>query len=235
MGALQRKYFEIRGLIDFAQFVRDPLNTERIFKMNLHLQKSASPELIEKMLANIFNDPQMEADFQNGYWPQMPTFDECAQMPDGSFGREYASFIERWNLDKDLFPKPILDQRNTYLLSRVYQAHDAWHVLTGYTTSLEDEMALQAFGVAQYRQPLSLLIMSGGVIHLLKTRPEKAEPLLEKISEGFTRGRQAKNLLTARSLEMMALPLEEVRAALRIPQIVTAGLESLRLTADNRT
>jgi ubiquinone biosynthesis protein Coq4 len=214
MTALQRKYFEFRGLIDFAKFVRDPLDTERIFKMNLHLQKSASAELIDKMLANIFNDPQMEADFQCGYWPNMPTFEECEKMPEGSFGREYANFVDRWNLDKDLFPKPILDERQTYLLSRVYQAHDAWHVLTGYTTSLEDEMALQAFGVAQYRQPLSLLIMSGGVIHLLKTRPEKAEPLLEKISEGFRRGKKAGSLLTARILEKMERPLEEVRSEL---------------------
>lgn len=219
MGALRqlhRKYSGVRGLFDFMSLVRDPQDTTRIFALNRHLKDSKQPEWLEKMLASVYADPDMNKAFTLHYWPRLPEFEEMQNLPEGSFGREYATFVIRNNLDKDLFPAPVFSDKTDYLTSRIYQAHDFWHVLTGYTTAIEDELALQAFGVAQYHQPLSALIVSGGLLHILRENPENAELALEKISEGFTRGRRAKNLLTSNVLEKLGEPLIEVRAELNL-------------------
>jgi ubiquinone biosynthesis protein Coq4 len=146
----------------------------------------------------------------------MPSIAQLKAMPDASFGNEFAKFFEKWNLDPDFYPEPKLNTPSDYLLSRVYQAHDAWHVLTGYTPSVTDELALQAFGVAQYQQPISTLIITGGLLHLLNKDPESGVEALAAVTRGYERGKKAMNLFTTPVLERFADPIDDVRRDLNI-------------------
>lgn len=213
---IERKYLRMKGRVDFLRLIKNPSNTENIIRMGESLRKGAPPEQVKMFMEKIYDNPQLENAFQEKYWPHMPTFTEMEQMPEGSFGHEFTLFIKKWNLDKDVFPVANFDRREEYLTSRIYQAHDAWHVLTGYTPNVSDELALQAFGVGQYKQPISMLIISGGFIHILETEPERCDEVLATVTEGFTRGKAAKNLLTERVLERLADPIEEVRRDLGI-------------------
>ncbi len=211
---MERKYYGWKGRLNFLRIVRDPNDTPAVLRMNAALQKSTSPEVVMRFMERAYADPKLEAAFAANYWPALPEFPVLEAMAPGTFGRALADFINKWNLDKDLFPPPNFSSRPDYLLSRVYQAHDAWHVLTGYDPVVEDELALQAFGVGQYKQPLSLLLVSGGLLHILDTMPERAEDALAAVAKGFERGRRAKNLLTEPVLERMGDPLECVRREL---------------------
>jgi len=187
--------------------------------MNESLRKSSTPEQIAQLMDVAYQDPVLCDAYERRYWPQIPGFHELWAMPDESFGRQYADFILRYNLDVDVFPQPVFSSRPEYLLSRIYQAHDAWHVLTGYTPAIEDELALQAFGAGQYHQPISVLIVAGGLMHILKCDPEKGEAALRAVSLGYERGRLARNLLTHPVLERMAEPLDLVRSDLGLSAV----------------
>lgn len=214
MGALnlvERKFFELKGRMGFWKLIRNPGDTPTIFQMNQDLKRGSPPERIAKLMEIAYRDERLEEAFNRQYWPEVPPFEVMERMPEGSFGRAYADFLKLYKLDRDLFPKPNFKSRPDYLLSRVYQAHDFWHVLTGYSSEIKDELALQAFGVGQYRQPISLLIISGGLIHILGKEPERAEEILTSICDGFERGKRAKHLLAEPVLERLMDPLEEVR------------------------
>jgi ubiquinone biosynthesis protein COQ4 len=219
MGALNsmgRKYHEVVANLNFFQVIKDPRNTEAIFRMNEAFKHSRTPEFIEKLLEHVYANPKIETAYQEHYWPEVPSFSELETFPEGSFGHELSLFIKKYGLVEDFYPAAKMESRQDYLLSRIYQSHDAWHVLTGYDTSVEQELALQAFGVGQYGQALSALIISGGLIHLLKEHPEKSQEYLGLIVQGFERGERARKLLAEPVLERLREPLALVRQDLNI-------------------
>lgn len=213
-----RRFYGVKAKYDFFKFVKNPTNTLGIFEMTSSFQKATHPDMIRSLLVPLLENTQIEEDYESNYWPKLPTLAELKQFPEKSFGREAAIFFDRWNLDPDLFPEPDFSAPQNYITSRVYQAHDFWHVLTGYDTTLENELALQAFGIGQYKLPISLAIIAGGIMNLLQKSPEKAFDILTLISEGFMRGKRARNLLTAGLLERLPDPLSEVRQELDIQE-----------------
>jgi ubiquinone biosynthesis protein Coq4 len=213
---IERSYYKYRGQAKFLGLVKNPQDTQSIFEMNNYVKLSQPPEQIARLMSKVYSNPLMQQAYEEKYWPEMPTMQELKSMPEGSFGKEFANFFEKWNLDLEFYPEPHLDTPQDYLLSRVYQAHDAWHVLTGYTPGIADELALQAFGVAQYEQPISTLIITGGLMHFLQNDPESAVEALAKITKGYERGKKAANLLTSPVLERFAEPLDVVRRDLNI-------------------
>src|SRR4051812_14102384 len=112
MLALKRKYHDIKGRIDFLNLVRDPNDTHRIFRMNASLKRATPPETIELFMKRAYSEPRLEAQFESGYWPAVPTLAELEAMPAESFGRAFAAFLRKWNLDPGLFPKANLSTRS---------------------------------------------------------------------------------------------------------------------------
>lgn len=211
MGALKRALYRTKAQLSFLHLIKDPTDTPGIFRMTKSFQQSATPEILERMVGLLMKDEALQEAWQQRYWVQIPKLSELRRYPEGSFGREAAAFFDRWNLDSDLFPDPNFETTQDYITSRFYQAHDFWHVLTGYTPELVDELALQAFGVAQYRQAVGLVIIAGGSMHILQKHPERADEILRAISEGFHRGQQCQPLLSVPVLERLNEPLEQVR------------------------
>ena len=141
-------------------------------------------------LARTIN-PQIQPDR-----PVTINLESSRQLPDGTLGREVARFI-----DENHFA-PITEG------DLIQRTHDIWHVLTGLSPSIEDELMLQAFTRAQVFRPSSTVFVLYGLI----TRQIEVGEAIASIK----RGRQAKRL-TQWSLETdWEKPLEEVRLKLGI-------------------
>jgi len=93
----------------------------------------------------------------------------------------------------------------------IYQEHDLWHALFGYGTDVEGELAVQAFGLAQYQSPVALALIAGGLIHLLGKSPQRAMNAFRNIHEMYALGKRAPFLLGVRLHELFPKPLAEVR------------------------
>jgi ubiquinone biosynthesis protein COQ4 len=82
------------------------------------------------------------------------------RLPDGTLGREYVRFLQSNKITPEAFERPpqLGDPRLSYLVTRLRQTHDLWHVVTGYPADVRGELLLQAFTYAQLRTPGSALI-----------------------------------------------------------------------------
>ncbi len=206
-----RKFYSVKAKYHFLRFMQDPTKTEDIFHMTKAYQKSSEPERVEALLKPLLSIPELRKAYETRYWYQVPALEELNQYPAGSFGKAAADFFNQGGLDIDFYPEPDFSSAESYFTSRVYQAHDFWHVLTGYDTSLEGEIAIQAFMTGQNCMPLSVVIIAGALTHFIENHPEKATSIMRTITEAFHLGERSKNLMAVPVLERLKEPLEQVR------------------------
>ena len=142
-------------------------------------------------------------------------FAALAALPADTLGGAFARHLKDNNLDPDLFQAPPgLPESVAYVVQRVRQTHDLWHVLTGYATDIPGELALQAFYYGLIGLPSSLLISLFGTLRY--TRKFRQTSLLRAVRNGYQRGRQAAFLPTIRWEDFWQQPLAEVRRRVRI-------------------
>lgn len=141
--------------------------------------------------------------------------DALRALPDGTLGREYMRFLDDNGITPDAFEElpDVGDSRAGYVMLRLRQTHDLWHVLTGYTPDVRGELLLQAFTYAQTRAPSALLIAMFGTVRWAFKWPEQTKAL----REAFERGKRTDFLPTFRWEEHWATPLTELRALLECP------------------
>jgi ubiquinone biosynthesis protein COQ4 len=113
-------------------------------------------------------------------------FEALASLPKSTLGREYADFLRT----RGISPKPFEvapnapDERMSYLVLRIRQTHDVWHVLTGHETDVPGELYLQAFTYAQMRVPLSFVLVLTGSLRWGWRQPGYFKNLLASYRAG---------------------------------------------------
>ena len=94
--------------------------------------------------------------------------------PGTTLGGAFARFLDRNRLDYQLTRQPTPYTRDpdaAWLLHRLRQSHDLWHVLVGLGVRGHEEVLIHAFSLGQTGMPSSILIAAlGGVKHLLLER-----------------------------------------------------------------
>jgi ubiquinone biosynthesis protein COQ4 len=146
-------------------------------------------------------------------------------MPEGSFGRAYAAFMDEAGLSPEGLveadevatandPDAVqLDPDRQWVSDRLRETHDLWHVLTGYGRDEAGEAANLAFSFGQVTNPgLALMVVAAGFLG-------PWEPSLgwqRYLLTAFLRGWNASDLVLARYEELLPLPLAEVRRRLGI-------------------
>jgi ubiquinone biosynthesis protein COQ4 len=136
-------------------------------------------------------------------------------LPDGTLGREYARFLDDNGITPDAFESlpEVGDDRAAYVMLRMRQTHDLWHVLTGYTPDVRGEVLLQAFSYSQTRAPSALIIALFGTVRWAFQWPQQSRAL----REAFARGERTGFLPTFRWEEHWSTPVSELRARLSCP------------------
>jgi ubiquinone biosynthesis protein Coq4 len=169
----------------------------------------------------------LEAQF---FAPQI-TLEELEAMPEGTVGRGYYDFVTENGLEKNLATNyemlhdfmaksGQLDRMPDdlkYAIIRGFQIHDLLHVVTGYTPSGLDELALQAFCLAQLQFPYFGIWMSTTTTRMTFLQPEAIVPVMDAITGGWQLGRSVSNLQFERWEETFHEPLATVRPRYGLP------------------
>jgi len=185
---------------------------------------------IERYLEKLQATPGAKEFLAERYFAAPLTLEELGAMPEGSVGRRYHAFLTDNQLEKNLATnyKMLHDalaaagqldrmpEALKYAIIRGFQIHDLLHVITGYTASGLDELALQAFCLAQLQFPYFGMWMATTTSRMTFLQPEAIVPVMDAISSGWQFGREVENLQFAKWEELLEEPVDEVRARYRV-------------------
>jgi ubiquinone biosynthesis protein COQ4 len=144
-------------------------------------------------------------------------FDALRRLPEGTLGREYTRFLDDNGITPDAFEKMpnVGDERAAWIMLRMRQTHDLWHVLTGYAPDVRGEVLLQAFTYAQLHIPSAFVLALFGSIRWTGLgRQHRAD-----LGLAYRRGKATRFLPTMRWEEHWTTPVSELREMLACPAI----------------
>jgi ubiquinone biosynthesis protein Coq4 len=165
--------------------------------------------------------PAVEARLEavRGYLPPI-RMEALRQLPDGSFGREYARHMDDCKLQpfevSERVEREVIE-RNVFA-ARYAVTHDIFHLLLGFDTTWAGEMGVLAFAAAQgYSRALRVSLVAATVLYPLFS-PRMARRTWRNLRRGWRLGKQAGFLLGQRFEEQWERPLTEVRRGLGLPE-----------------
>ena len=134
-----------RAFTALGRVLADPTRTDEVLEFTTYINSTSRKDRIEQFYGN--------PDFQRLYATHAAIdsrldLDALAALPSDTLGYAYAHFLRDRGLTPDVFdgsPAGVTDVRTAYVMQRMRQSHDLWHVVTGYDTDAGSEVALQAF------------------------------------------------------------------------------------------
>lgn len=206
----------------FRELVRDKENTRVVFDIFEALPWTGLPAAVERLLATPAGRALRSAE------PSLPGLldDHAAlrRMPAGSLAHAYCDFMEREGLTAqglvDEFEafrqgRDRFDDGVQWYVDRMRDTHDLQHVLTGYGRDALGEQCVLAFSYSQQPSLGYLFIAYAGGVEISRQVNSKA-PVLRAIREGQKLGRACPRLVEQSVLQLLPLPLDEVRRHLSI-------------------
>jgi len=204
-----------RALRTLVKILKDPTQTELVLEFSNLINASGNrDDRLDFFLA----DPR-GADLyarRRALDSRTIDLDALAALPAGTLGHAYATFMRRHGLTPDVFdgaPADVRDPRASYVIQRMRQTHDLWHVATNAETDPAGEIALQAFTFAQVHAPSSAILAITGTLRSLRKHPR----VLRDVRRLFELGRAAQPLPLFAWEDHWATPLAEVRRLLGLP------------------
>ena len=165
------------------------------------MQKVITPSLHARRVQNFFHLIDRFAKATGASVSQIVEIEKLRSLPDGSFGRGWADFLDRNNL------QPLTTG------TRRKQLHDGIHVLTGYGSDPIGEAEVQAFILGAKFGFLNLLIGIGVLRMIRKRLRDQTQVAKARMWEAYLRGNNSKFDPDRWKPELLwDLPLTEVRA-----------------------
>ncbi len=203
-----------RALTALAAVLRDPDRTDQVLVFSTYANAGSMPDRIHRFL----DHPAGAKLYREHRMIDAHSIDlaALAQLPEGTLGRAYADFLNSRGLTPDIFEQPpenITSPEMAYVIQRLRQTHDLWHVVTGYDTDPASEVALQAFTFGQLRAP------SSGILAFLGTLrgSQLKRDLVVDVLRALRLGARSEKLAAFPWEDHWATPLVEVRTMLGLP------------------
>ncbi len=209
-----------RALKALAVVAADPERTDEVLVFSSYANAGTTARRLDRF----YSDPRGQKLYAEHREINSKTIDldALAALPDGTLGHAYAHFLRSRGLTPEVFDAPpadIHDPRAQYVIQRMRQTHDLWHVVTGCSTDTPGEVALQAFTYGQVRAPSTLILTAVGTLRSLRTRPM----LAREAFHAYRAGAKAERFVTFPWEDHWATPLAEVRALLGVTAIGAAA------------
>ncbi len=213
-----RAWRALRNLID------DPERTDQVFEIVRALSGNSFEHAYQRFAATaegrrlLAERPSLLATLSDR--------EALMALPEGSFGRAYAEFMQAGQLDaaglveaeqmaeQNFAKEGPLDPDREFFGDRLRDMHDLWHVLTGYGRDEAGEATNLAFTLGQVWNPgIAFIVMAGALIG-----PKDLTFYWQRyLFRAWRRGRKVRLLTAAPYERLLPLPLEDVRRELGIP------------------
>jgi len=213
-------YNNDKGLLAYIEFLAASSvkprngNTDPVFDFEDALDQTEMAQLAVDELKKI---PEVNALFQERWLPAPFNLDDLAKLPEGTLGHIYAREMKARGFDPYFYKKvPVVDDIS-YLKMLWRSTHDIYHVVTGFDTDGIGEIGLQAFVLAQTPIPISVMLVSFGMVIISLYQPTKFNDLMREIARGYRLGSHTPGKLIAQKWDQFwNVQLSEIRARLGI-------------------
>lgn len=228
-----RKHHSHPSYLTFAKgglgLMMDPYHTESVFDIEDGLRKGRAQMAAFEFTAQ---DPAVQEIIRERYLKPVPDTEALRALPEGTLGRSYVDHLDAMGFDPDYYRKIEVENDVDYVLMRIRQTHDIWHVVTGFDTHPLGEICVKACELAQTHRPLAGAICAGGLFRYLLRQPDQFNEYLESVAAGYRLGIKARPLLAMRWEDMWDRPVEDIRAELRVRPLGPHG-GALDITSDD--
>jgi len=195
--------------------VRNPEKTDSVYDIEDGLRHTKATQAA---IAFVQKDPAVARLIAERYLPPPLNLEALAQLPADSLGYIYARYIRDAGFDPNFYrPIDVVDDVS-YVLLRMRQTHDVWHIVAGFDTNVAGELGLKAFELAQTRRTMAAVLVCGGLLKTLFNTPDQLDAVLDRLASGYRMGINAQPLLAQKWEEQWERPLTEWRELLDIPQ-----------------
>jgi len=204
-----------RALRALARVLAHPEETEQVLVFSTYANAGSAYDRIDRF----FGDTRGQELFDRKRAIDSHTvdLDTLAALPEGTLGHAYATFMRAHGLTPEVFDNPpdnIADPRIAYVIQRMRQTHDLWHVATHAETDPAGEVALQAFTFAQVGAPSSAILAALGTLKTVR----HDRRILGDVVAMLRLGARAEKLVVFAWEDHWATPLVEVRRMLGLPE-----------------
>ncbi len=211
---LPQKLQNLKMVAAVSNFLEKP-DLDNVYGVGASLQGS---EMSRQMGRHLMDNPRFRALVEEKWRPPVVQLDELLAMPDGSLGHVYAHQLSSQGLD----PESTIDHSEinstaSYIKHRMRETHDIIHVLTGFGVDASGEMGVLAFGLAQNRHPLAVLLILGSLLKALQEDVDLT-PILRAISKGFKLGLSAQTAVAFKLEDGWQRPIEDWREEIGLPR-----------------
>ncbi len=207
----------LRALQAMYRLNKNPDGTEEVFHLYESLEGDAPTRYVKRMRASASGRAILDG--RPRLLDALTDRDALAAMPHGSLGRRYLDFVTTGNITAEGLVEAsestgrawASDADETYLMDRIRDMHDLWHVVTGYDRDLVGEASLVAFTAMQlpnlggFALTLTGLMITGRNADARRT-----------IRRAMRRGKRAKWLVAAQWETLLSQPISRVRDQLNI-------------------
>jgi ubiquinone biosynthesis protein COQ4 len=217
-------YNNDKGLLAYIQFLASSVqkigdgNTDRVFDFEDALDQTQMAQLAVDELKKI---PEVNALFTERWLPAPFNLDDLAKLPEGTLGHVYAREMKAKGFDPYFYKKvPVVDDIS-YLKMLWRSTHDIYHVVAGFDTNGIGEIGLQAFFLAQTPIPISVMLLSFGMVIISLYQPNNFKDLMAEISRGYRVGSHTPGKLIAQKWDQLwDVQVSEIRERLGVNSIL---------------
>ena len=153
----------------------------------------------------------------------MPDTTALGKLPKNTLGYKYFYHLDSMGFDPDYYRKIEVENDVDYVMMRIRQTHDIWHVITGFDTHPLGEIAIKAVELAQTHRPMAAAICAGGVYRYMLKQPDEFSDCLESIVAGYHMGLQSRPLLAMKWEELWDRKVDDLRERLGVEVIGPHG------------
>ncbi len=217
---VDREFAEI-----FLRNVDDPIKTH-VMGMFHGWWEVAPQDAIDQYLELFRAQPGAIDYLAERHLPEPLALEDLAHYQRGTLGHAYRSFI----VDNDLMANLATNYRELhehlggqgaldrmpddlrYAVVRGFMLHDFVHTITGNAPDIRGELVVAGFHFAQMQYPYHAFRMAVTTGHVALVNPKGIVMVMDAFCEGWTRGRQAKNLHFTKWEQQLDRSLDEIRA-----------------------
>lgn len=214
--------------------VRNPDDTEQAVRMIGALSGKSMERVMKRFLTTPHGEEILAR--EKGLLDVLTDRETLTAMPEGSFGRTYAEWLEREEISaeglvaaSEAAAQGDGEREGPYFVlgCRFREMHDLLHVVTGYGRDIVGEVGVLSFTCAQTGHTGLVFLLAVAYLRSLfgrrvgpiasKSREARAATR-EQLREGYRRGRKADWIVGADWEALLELPIGELRQRFRIPE-----------------